>query len=548
MSKSTEINDVLKNNSTQINEQLSGNETIINAEVTKNELTEGELLCGKYKIEKRLDVASGEADLYVCTYNGKKYIAKIYRRKFAIKEEVIKLLKQIDSKNVAKLYDNGVFNEYPFEILPYYEKGSLQGTKHSLSELKKYIIPSINEGLNALHKHGIIHKDIKPSNLMVDNEGNIEIIDFGVSSSLNDGNTIIVTQTGKTPEYSAPETFRELFLAESDYYSFGITIYELFTGTTPYNNLNSEEREMYVTMQKIPKPKDMPDELYDLILGLTYNDLTNRKDKSNPNRRWTYDEVNKWCNGEKQPIPGSVHATFAQSEFSYLFNNVEYRNTTSLADALGKNWQLGKKEFYRGIVSGFFKSKNPQLAGKIMDLETKGQADGEDITFFNMLFVLNPDLRTIYWKGSSFESLQQIGEKIKDYIWHNSGDVSVIKDMLNKGVLSLYAKNIEKVKLCSALKTVEDAYSINPNNSALLFQLSMILTGKKEFFFEDRIFSDITQLSDYLQEKLSKSYSEFEQCCIKLVNSQGQLENLFEAWLKALGKKEALERWKKSCQ
>ena len=167
------------------------------------------------------------------------------------------------------------------------------------------------------------------------------------------------------------ETFRELYLAESDYYSLGITIYELFTGTTPYNNINDDEREMYITMQKIPQPKDMPDELYDLILGLTYNDLTNRKDKSNPNRRWTYNEVKAWLSGKKVAVPGIGYGSTKRNMPAYTFNNHQYTDTLSLANALGLNWQLGKKEFYRGILSGFFKSVDPQLSGQIMDLESQ---------------------------------------------------------------------------------------------------------------------------------------------------------------------------------
>ena len=90
------------------------------------------------------------------------------------------------------------------------------------------IIPNINEGLHAIHEAGIIHKDLKPSNIMLNSDGEtVSIIDFGISSIIADGNTVLVTKTGMTPEYSAPETFKNLFLRESDYYSFGITLFEL---------------------------------------------------------------------------------------------------------------------------------------------------------------------------------------------------------------------------------------------------------------------------------------------------------------------------------
>ena len=66
-----------------------------------------------------------------------------------------------------------------------------------------------------------------------------------------------------TPEYSAPETFKNLFLKESDYYSFGITLFELFSGYTPYANMQPEEIEQYVSVQKIPFPEEMSPLLQD---------------------------------------------------------------------------------------------------------------------------------------------------------------------------------------------------------------------------------------------------------------------------------------------
>ncbi len=204
----------------------------------------------------------------------------MYRRQHAVKPEVVKVLKSIDSPYVAALFNTGVYNDLPFEIIPYYKNVSLQGRKFSLEELKKTIIPCINEALKVLHQNGIIHKDLEPSNIMfMDDNTSVAVIDFGISSFVEQGNTVLVTKIGMTPEYSAPETFRNLFLEESDYYSFGITLYELFLGYTPYKNINAEEIAKFTAVQRIPFPKDMPEELKDLISSVTYFDITNRNKK-----------------------------------------------------------------------------------------------------------------------------------------------------------------------------------------------------------------------------------------------------------------------------
>ena len=275
----------------------------------QRDLQQGMLLDSRYLLGEKLDVAAGEADLFFCVDSqadtGIRYIAKIYRRNAAVKSNVLDIITTLDSPYIAKCYASGVWNGRTYEIIPYYEQGSLQGRTYSYEELKTVIIPSLNMALKALHDAGIIHKDLKPSNIMRKDDGSIAIIDFGVSSEVAEGLTMLVDQTGMTLAYSAPETFRDIFLRESDYYSLGITIFELFTGKLPYDGLSDADLERLVSVQKIPLPEDMPIALQDLITGLTYGDISNRRDKTNPNRRWTFEEVARWLEGKKQPIPGN---------------------------------------------------------------------------------------------------------------------------------------------------------------------------------------------------------------------------------------------------
>ena len=278
MDNKTQINPNI-NNATVVNLQI-GQATSINPSLTSDSagIANGTLLGEKYQIIEPLNATTGEADLYLCEYDSVKYVAKVYRRQKAIKPETIRVLKSINSPYVARLYDTGTYKGKPYEIIPYYKNGSLQGKTFTLDGLKKTVIPCIK-----------FHKDLKPSNIMLrDFQKGVAIIDFGISSVVDKDNTVIVTQTGMTPTYSAPESLLGTYLVESDYYSFGITIYELFFGYTPYQNYSNEDRARFSALQSIPFPKDAPEELKDLILGLTFRDLTHRNEKKNPNRRWTY--------------------------------------------------------------------------------------------------------------------------------------------------------------------------------------------------------------------------------------------------------------------
>src|SRR5574344_1925727 len=307
---------------TVINAFVNKSITVINTNSDYPKLEIGQVVNNIYSIKEKISSYSGEADLFrvINISNNKELVLKLFRRKDAIKQEILNKLTNIHNINIAEFLDNGQIEGFTYIVIPFYSNNSLgsyveQGIRFSLDELKGLVIPSIAEGLKVLHDEGIIHKDLKPSNLMVSNdEQHIVLIDFGISSVTN-GNTVVVTQTGKSPFYSAPETNTGLFLADSDYYSLGITLYELATGYTPYQNINIENLAGFQQIQKIPFPKEFDPELKDLIEGLTYKDITNRNDKANPNRRWGYKEIQKWLKGEKQQIPGQI-GTSSQSTVS----------------------------------------------------------------------------------------------------------------------------------------------------------------------------------------------------------------------------------------
>ena len=559
MDNKTVINESAIANATQINPADNNgpaSSTILNSALYNlSQIPVGTILCDKYKVVGQMNIMSGEASLFICEYNGDKFVAKVYRRDVAIKEDVTAALKNIQSPYVAKLFDTGVYNGLPFEIIPYYEKGSLQGHTYSFDELKQRIIPSLNEGLHVLHTNGIIHKDLKPSNIMLcDNEEDVVIIDFGISSVKGGSNTVIVTKTGMTPEYSASETFRNLFLEESDYYSLGITLYELFCGRTPYSNMSSEEIEQYVSIQRIPFPSNMPTELCNLIAGLTYNDITYRKNKANPNRRWTYEEVKKWCEGKYQQIPGEGVVSAANQIPTYTFLKQKYSNMTALVNALASNWNEGKKQLFRGLLSGFFKTVDPEIAGYCMDAEdAQAKGGNSDFLFFQTIYKISPSIRTIYWKEHHFDSLPELGNSILEHLRNDDAtDFSLYDELLSRHVLSEYIslKDENSNDLIVAAKTLEDRYIQNhadAHEKELSFYLTgYMLSGQRTIIIKNQVFNSVDEIVAALQQKLKRSEKEFQEFCEQFIDNTGALSEQFEAWLITLGKHEELQKWRMS--
>lgn len=518
---------------------------------------EGSIILDKYVITRRLEVASGEADLYLCTYNQDEFVAKIYKRQFAIKQEVIEALLKIDSPYVAKLHETGLHNGYPVEILPYYENGSLQGKTYTEDDLLRWIIPNINEGLHAIHEAGIIHKDLKPSNIMLNSDGkSVSIIDFGISSAVEGDKTILITKTGMTPEYSAPETFKNIFYEGSDYYSFGVTLFELFCGYTPYTNMPAEEIEQFLSVQRIPFPDEMPTLLQDFISALTYYDISFRNNKNNPNRRWTYEEVCKWLDGEPLVIPGEGVGNVGKGAMpAFQFLGEAYTDPEQLVAALAKNWEAGKKQLFRGYITAHFRTYNQDIARKCQAAEEEaGRENGkDDIIFWRLLYQINPKLKGFYWKDHTYESLPAFGRDVLDKLWDRDHSAfpyyaSILEEkLLTQYVLLSQPKN-EKLKAVAA--AIEDSYELEKNNHTDMrrtyYLMAYSLSGQKLLLLDGEQFRTVGELVGYMRSLLDESYERFESLCHRLVDYDGNLDFQLETWLLAIGKQKELEEWRSS--
>ena len=521
------------------------------------EIAAGTIICDKYKIQNQLEVTSGEADLFLCTDGKTQFVAKIYKRKFAIKKEVIDALLKIDSPYVAKIYTTGAYRGYPVEILPYYENGSLQGRRFSEDELIRSVIPCVNEGLHALHEAGIIHKDLKPSNIMANSDGeSYSIIDFGISSVIDNGNTVLVTKTGMTPEYSAPETFKNLFLKESDYYSFGIALFELFCGYTPYANLQPDEIEQYVSVQRIPFPENMSPLFQDFISALTYHDISYRNNKNNPNRRWTYEEVKKWLEGEALVIPGEGIGNAGKGMMPvYQFLGEDFTDPALLVKAMAQNWEEGKKQLFRGMISAHFKTWNQELARKCLAAEEEaGRENGkDDIIYWKLLYQINPKLKGFYWKGKTYEGLPAFGRDVLERLWDkDKSQYPFYNSILAERLLSQYvlmaAPKNEKLK--KAAEAIEDSYELEKNNGTDMqrtyFLMAYTLSGQKLLLLDGEQIRTVGELASYMRTVLAESFEKFEALCHRLVDYDGNLDFQLETWLLAIGKQKELDKWRTS--
>lgn len=557
MVNETQINKNLisESKATVVNKNVVANRnvTVINQNLTSSTINVGSVLCGKYKVRESMQQQSGEADLYVCECMGNQYVAKIYRREFSIKKEVTEKLKRISSPYVAQVREMGEWNGHTVEIMPYYKLGSLQGRKWTFKQLKDFIIPCLNEGLKAMHENGIIHKDLKPSNIMITNGGKgVAIIDFGISSAVETGNTVIITRTGMTPQYSAPEAMKGIFLSESDYYSLGITLYELFCGKTPYDNMPQEEIEKYVSVQRVPFPNVMPQELKELITALTYYDITNRKNKDNPNRRWGYVEVKKWCQGIKQTVPGE--GIDRREIPAFEFRGKKYTQRTDLIKELVENWDDGKKQLFRGNLSQYFSrfDKNAEKICRNAEMEATRQNGKDDLIFWSTMYNLNPKATEFYWKGKVYQSLPALGRDLLEHLWKDDRSLNTyVTEIFNNAIFSKYVKRInpQNEKMLKAVESLEAsfrAYTSGRDRKINLYMTGYMLSGQRLMHLGGNDFRTVGELNEYMKKLVDESFDEFQELCHSLVDYDGNLDCQFESWLMALGKRKEIEHWRQT--
>jgi TonB family protein len=151
----------------------------------------------------------------------------------------VRLAHKVHHQNVCAIYDYQEDGDVPFIVMQLVDGSDLKSTLHKVGFLEWEdafdVAIQVSEGLSAIHKAGIIHRDLKPANLMRDSQNVVRVMDFGIAKGETHAG---VTDDGKvvgTIDYMSPEQFNGVPLDErSDIYSFGIVIYELFTGRVPF--------------------------------------------------------------------------------------------------------------------------------------------------------------------------------------------------------------------------------------------------------------------------------------------------------------------------
>jgi len=185
-------------------------------------------------------------------------------------EREAKEVSRLNHPNIVNVYDYGEYNGIPYLVMTYLHGGTLKQTMGQpipYQQAVSLVLP-IAKALEYAHQHKMIHRDVKPSNILLTDSGEVMLTDFGIAKMLevDDGNTLTGTGMGLgTPEYMAPEQWTGQFTPAVDIYALGVVLYELVTGRKPYSADTPAAVLLKQATEPLPRPKDLITDLPDEV-------------------------------------------------------------------------------------------------------------------------------------------------------------------------------------------------------------------------------------------------------------------------------------------
>lgn len=232
-------------------------------------LREGMFLADRYEIIEQIGTG-GMADVYKAKcHKLNRYVAiKVMKSEFSQdKTFVSKFWAEAQSAaglvnpNVVNVYDVGVENGIYYIVMElvegitlkkYIEKRGRLPYKEAVS-----IAIQVANGMDAAHKHNIVHRDIKPQNIIISKEGKVKVTDFGIAKVASSA-TINTSASMGSVHYISPEQARGGYSDErSDIYSLGITLFEMLTGTVPFDGDSAVSVAVQHIQDSIPLPSQL---------------------------------------------------------------------------------------------------------------------------------------------------------------------------------------------------------------------------------------------------------------------------------------------------
>uniref|UniRef100_A0A7S1KQZ9 non-specific serine/threonine protein kinase n=1 Tax=Percolomonas cosmopolitus TaxID=63605 RepID=A0A7S1KQZ9_9EUKA len=212
-----------------------------------------------------------------------KFIPKRGKNKREIRNlrQEITILKSLNHENIIMMLDS-FESDKEFCVVMEHAQGDLYEILESDGKLPEDVVKSIAKqlvrALHYLHSHRIIHRDMKPQNILIAPDGIVKLCDFGFARCMSN-NTMVVTSIKGTPLYMAPELVQEQpYNRTADLWSLGVILYELHTGVPPFNTKNFYTLIQKIINNPVKYPKSISKEFKSFLEGLLNKEPKKRLD------------------------------------------------------------------------------------------------------------------------------------------------------------------------------------------------------------------------------------------------------------------------------
>jgi serine/threonine protein kinase/tetratricopeptide (TPR) repeat protein len=235
----------------------------------------------RYRIVEKLgEGGMGEVYLAIDTELERKVALKFLPRKIADDPDALERFKRearaaaaLSHPNIITVYEVGRYEDQSFIAMAYVDGEPLSDELQSGITVERALQIGIQacDGLEKAHRAGIVHRDIKPDNILIDSDGRVKILDFGLATFGESDGWASNKSTAGTAHYMSPEQARrEEVDARSDVFSLGAVLYEMLTGKRPFRGAHVEAVR-YAVLNENPEPlsslnQDLPPELERVVL------------------------------------------------------------------------------------------------------------------------------------------------------------------------------------------------------------------------------------------------------------------------------------------
>ena len=300
----------------------------------------GTMLSGRYEVLKRVG-SVGMADVYMAKDHklNRNVAVKVLKSEYVEDEKFLRKFEteaqavaRLSHPNIVNIYDVGIEDGINYIVMELAEGITLK----EYIRKKGYLTPKetveistqIASAISHAHKNHIIHRDIKPQNILVSDTGIIKVTDFGIAKATS-SNTVTSTATAMgSVHYISPEQAKGRFCDEkSDIYSLGITMYEMVTGHVPFDHENGVTIALMHLQNEITPPSQIrdgiPDSLEKIILKCTMKKPEERyqtADELITDLRLVFEDTSGGYVGVVQAIDDSPTIMIDQNELTQRIN------------------------------------------------------------------------------------------------------------------------------------------------------------------------------------------------------------------------------------